>query len=208
MPRRSDMTTKTPTRAAQALETTTVQDVMQRGIVSCPLETPLKTVARLMSAHGVHCVVGIGATPEDDTSLWGVVSDRDVLAAVADGEVDGLDAGSCVQTDLVTVAPEVSVREAAKIMHRRGVSQLVTAPVVTVTPETPLKEAAALLVERRISGMPVVEEGEIVGVVSEADIVSVERGPVESSRARVLGALLGGGVDRKSTRLNSSHQKI
>ena len=230
------MTTKTATRAAQTLEKTTVQHVMHRGVVSCPLETPLRTVAQMMSAHGVHCVVGIGAAAEDDTTLWGVVSDRDVLAAAADGEVDNLDAGSCVETDLVTVAPEVSVREAARIMHLRGLShlvvvrpgtdkplgvvstldvarvagggrvgtyprgatrvdQLMTAPVVTVTPETSLKNAATLLVERRISGMPVVQDGEVVGVISEADIVSVERGPVESSRARALGALLGSGVD-------------
>jgi CBS domain-containing protein len=52
------------------------------------------------------------------------------------------------------------------------ISDLMTREVVTVTPETPLKEAAALLAERGISGMPVVDgKGEVVGVLSEADVV-------------------------------------
>jgi CBS domain-containing protein len=50
--------------------------------------------------------------------------------------------------------------------------------VVTVSEDTTLKEVAAILVERRVSGLPVVnEEGVVVGVVSEADILFKERGP-------------------------------
>lgn len=48
------------------------------------------------------------------------------------------------------------------------------APVV-VGPETSLKDVARLLEERDISGVPVVEDGTVVGVVSQADIVSKEQ---------------------------------
>jgi len=48
--------------------------------------------------------------------------------------------------------------------------------VVTVAPETSLKGVATLLVERRISGLPVrSEDGRVVGVISEADIVETEQ---------------------------------
>lgn len=48
---------------------------------------------------------------------------------------------------------------------------VMTSPVISVTPDTPVREIAALLFERRISGLPVVENGRLVGMVSEADLL-------------------------------------
>lgn len=59
------------------------------------------------------------------------------------------------------------------------VSQLMTKDVVTVRPDTSLKDVAALLATHGISGMPVVQDGEVLGVISEADIVYKERGPAQ-----------------------------
>lgn len=60
------------------------------------------------------------------------------------------------------------------------VADAMTGDVITVSPETPLKEAAALLARHRISGLPVAEEGNVVGVISEADIVARTTGSGES----------------------------
>lgn len=61
------------------------------------------------------------------------------------------------------------------------VKDAMTADVVTVQPGTSLKEAARTLVERRVSGLPVVDAaGELVGVISEGDILVRERGEVEN----------------------------
>jgi CBS domain-containing protein len=57
------------------------------------------------------------------------------------------------------------------------VLDVMTTDVLTVGSETPLREVAALLASRRISGLPVVDEGRVVGVVSEGDILAKERGP-------------------------------
>jgi CBS domain-containing protein len=48
---------------------------------------------------------------------------------------------------------------------------VMTSPVISVTPETTVREIAALLFERRISGLPVLEDGRLVGMVSEADLL-------------------------------------
>jgi CBS domain-containing protein len=48
---------------------------------------------------------------------------------------------------------------------------IMTSPVITVGPATPVIEIAALLYERRISALPVVEGGRLVGIVSEADLL-------------------------------------
>lgn len=56
------------------------------------------------------------------------------------------------------------------------VEDLMTRDVRTVAPDTPLKEVARVLSELGVSGVPVVEGGIVVGVVSEADILVKERG--------------------------------
>lgn len=70
------------------------------------------------------------------------------------------------------------------------VSQLMTTDVVTVRPDTSLKDVACMLATQRISGLPVVQDGEVLGVVSEADIVYKERGPAQGHDG-VLGKLFG-----------------
>jgi CBS domain-containing protein len=69
------------------------------------------------------------------------------------------------------------------------VKDVMTKDVVTVRRGTPLREVAGILARRSISGVPVVAEtGEVVGVVSEGDILFKERGP--SERKRVVAWLL------------------
>ena len=48
---------------------------------------------------------------------------------------------------------------------------LMSAPVVSITPETTVHDIAELLIERHISGAPVVAKGEIVGMVTESDLL-------------------------------------
>ena len=57
------------------------------------------------------------------------------------------------------------------------IKDLMTSPVVTVTPTTRLKQAAALLVRHGFNAVPVVDEGDLVGIVSEADLVRLESSP-------------------------------
>ncbi len=51
------------------------------------------------------------------------------------------------------------------------VSDVMSRPVVTVSPDTLVKDAAALLASKDISGVPVVENGLLVGIFSEADVL-------------------------------------
>lgn len=57
------------------------------------------------------------------------------------------------------------------------VSDVMKREVVTVAPETPVRDVAAILSERGISGVPVVDGGAVVGVVSEADVLMKEQPP-------------------------------
>lgn len=62
------------------------------------------------------------------------------------------------------------------------IKELMTRRVVSVRPEASLKEVGARLLMHGISGMPVCDEdGRVVGVISEADILHKERGRSERS---------------------------
>jgi CBS domain-containing protein len=66
------------------------------------------------------------------------------------------------------------------------VRDVMSSPVVCVPPDRRLKDAADLLVTHGISAMPVVDDGDLAGIVSEADLLPLELAP--DPRAH-LGAL-------------------
>ena len=55
---------------------------------------------------------------------------------------------------------------------------IMTTPVIQVTPAASLKELAGLLVDNDISAVPVVDDmGDLVGIVTEADVVPLQADP-------------------------------
>jgi CBS domain-containing protein len=64
------------------------------------------------------------------------------------------------------------------------VRDIMTRDVVTVAPDTRLGDVAKILAEKRISGVPVVEGGKVVGICSEADILAA--GSMEKTAGEVM----------------------
>jgi len=112
-----------------------VADVMTEGLISCAPSTPLRGVARLMAGHRVHSVFVFDYGQEDDenTELWGIVSDLDLVAA-AWADVDELTAGESAVTPLVYVSKHDDLRRAAQLMAESGVSHLAVVDPVTDRP--------------------------------------------------------------------------
>ncbi|NUR76661.1 MAG: CBS domain-containing protein [Thermoleophilia bacterium] len=54
------------------------------------------------------------------------------------------------------------------------VREIMSSPLVVVNPQTPVEECMAIMTDRRIRHVPVVDDGEIVALVSIGDIVKFQ----------------------------------
>lgn len=108
--------------------------------------------------------------------VWSIRSDATVyealelLAAKNVGAVVVADDG-----ELVGILSERDYARKVVLLDRVSkttkVSDIMTTDVLTVTPETVVGECMAMMTEHRIRHLPVVADGEIVGVVSIGDVV-------------------------------------
>jgi CBS domain-containing protein len=96
---------------------------MHAGIYSCAPETSLGEVARLMGEHRVHAI----AVPEVGHGRpwgnWGIVSDMDLMAAVADGRE--ATARQLTRTPSPTISADEVLSAAASMMREHSVAHLI-----------------------------------------------------------------------------------
>jgi len=86
-------------------------------------------------------------------------------------------AGIVSEKDLLYASPSpatsLSVYEIHYLLSRLKVKEVMTREVITVCPDCPLEEAARIMVDHKIGGLPVVEDGQLVGIITETDLFKV-----------------------------------
>jgi CBS domain-containing protein len=93
---------------------------MHPGVLTCSADDSLRHVAAIMAYHHVHALVITTPTAEGPI---GVVSDQDLVAAVAAGA--DCAAREVAGTETLTISPDEPLRTAAQLMIEHGVSHLV-----------------------------------------------------------------------------------
>jgi acetoin utilization protein AcuB len=90
---------------------------------------------------------------------------------------EGKMVGIVSEKDLLYASPSpatsLSIYEMHDLLSRLRVSELMTTDLITVTPDIPLEEAACIMADNKIGGLPVVENGHLVGIITETDIFKV-----------------------------------
>jgi acetoin utilization protein AcuB len=128
-----------------------VRDYMSQPPIVIAPETPISDGLRMMRDHRIRRFPVV----DGQGRLIGVVSDKDLLHAEP------------------SPATSLSIWEIGYLLGRITIDQVMTRDVLTVTPTTPLEDAAQIMVDRKIGGLPVVEAGRVVGIITETDIFKV-----------------------------------
>ncbi len=92
-------------------------------------------------------------------------------------DAEGKLAGIVTEKDLVYAAPtpttSLSIFEVNYILSRLRVGRIMKTNVITVEPDLPIEEAARVMVDHKIGCLPVLEGGNLVGIISDTDIFRV-----------------------------------
>jgi acetoin utilization protein AcuB len=116
--------------------------------VTIPAGERLSTVEDIMTLGGVRHMPVV-----QRGRLVGVVSERDLLRA-------SLSALSGVGTE-----------ERRAFLSAVEISEVMSEPPITIGPEAKVEEAAHLMAEHKIGCLPVLEKDELVGMVTETDLL-------------------------------------
>jgi CBS domain-containing protein len=115
----------------------TVDNIMSRALLTVDTATTLTDAAREMHSHGVGAVLVLAGG-----RLEGILTERDVLRAVATGPVEGTRVAAWMTRDPETIGLKDTTGHAAALMIHGGFRHL-----------------------------PVVDDGEPIGIVSIRDLM-------------------------------------
>ena len=96
-----------------------VRDVMSTGLLTVDATATLTEAAAQMDARGVGAALVVNGE-----RLSGILTERDILRAVATGQVEGTKVGAWMTHDPETVGPDDRPDHAAAIMVQRGFRHL------------------------------------------------------------------------------------
>jgi acetoin utilization protein AcuB len=124
-----------------------VRDWMTPMPVTVSPSTPLRDAYWLMIDHKVHRLPVM-----DDERLVGIVTLDDLRRA---------EPPTGIGLDLVKITDMLS---------KMTVRQVMTKDPRTIAPDAPLIEAAQMMLEHEVSALPVMEDSQLVGIITESDI--------------------------------------
>jgi CBS domain-containing protein len=136
------------------------QDIMTKKVISAAEDSTVEQVTALMLKNQISAVPILNRKG----AVVGLVSEGDLMRRV-EGMEDGhkswwlrLFSGAQTASDFVA-------------MRGRHAKDIMTRDVKVVAPDTPVAEIARLLEEQRIKRVPVVKDGELLGIVSRANLL-------------------------------------
>jgi CBS domain-containing protein len=141
-----------------------VRDIMTRDVLTARVDTPVHEVARLMEqrrASGIPVVDAanrvIGIITESDLILRNTRLEPPAFFQILDGRIP--------------LESPAHYKERLRHMLGTRAADVMTDKVVTIGPDALVEDLAALLIDRRVSPIPVIDNGSLVGIVGRFDIV-------------------------------------
>jgi CBS domain-containing protein len=138
-----------------------VKDFMTDRVIAISPDASIADAATLMLENDISGLPVVDATRH----VVGIVSEHDLLR-----RREG-DKGKLGSHWLQLMIKRTGLLEESAHFHDRRVSDVMTPSPITVAPTSSLGEACRIIEERGIKRLPVVENGELVGIIARADLV-------------------------------------
>lgn len=136
-----------------------VKEIMTKAVITVAPKDSIHKAARLMVDHGVSGLPVV----DDRGSLVGILSEGDLIIRQKPRE-------RIPWWRLFFADAERLAQEYQKA-HGVTVAEVMTGSVISVSPEIPIESAALILDQHRIRRLPVVADGQLVGIVSRGDLI-------------------------------------
>jgi len=176
------------------------RDVMTSKVISVRVDTPTSEIARLLLENR------ISAVPVLDRSgaPIGMVSEGDLMKGEEADREARRDWWLTLLAEGSTLSPEflASLRE-----QRRTAGDLMSRPIITVSEDTDTIEIARLLQTYRIKRVPVVRDGQVVGIVSRENLLRALVGKTNPADAKPKAGPLGEMLADLDRRFGHTHQE-
>jgi len=166
-----------------------IKDLMTKNPITIDSETLVLDAQKIMKENNIRRLPIL-----DKGKLVGIVTKHDLLLASP------------------SPATSLSIHELNYLLSKMKVNEIMHKNPVTFTPDTPFEEALRVGQEKKIGSFPVVENGKLVGIATESDIVRFLTHALgareEGSRITIEG--LGGNLAdlEKITSIVNQHQTI
>jgi acetoin utilization protein AcuB len=109
----------------------------------------MKKAMDLLKEHGIRHLPVL----KDGEKLVGILTERDIKQASP------------------SQATALEIREIYYLMDKVKVKQIMTRRPYSISPTAPIEEAALIMRDKKIGCLPVIEEGRLVGILTETDIL-------------------------------------
>jgi len=125
-----------------------IRDMMTKNPITVDSETLVIDAQKIMKENNIRRLPVV-----DKGKLLGIITKHDLLEASP------------------SPATSLSVHELNYLLSKMKVKEIMKKNPVTLTPDTPFEEALKIGQDKRIGSFPVVENGKLVGIATESDIV-------------------------------------
>jgi acetoin utilization protein AcuB len=130
-----------------------VQRWMTQPVVTVHEDCPAVLAFRKMHEHQIRRLPVV----DEDGALVGIVADRDLRGA----------------------ALAVMNGDSAQGDEEKLVRDFMTREVITVTPKDDVRDAALTMLSNRFTGLPVMDGGKLVGMITVTDLMEILVGALE-----------------------------
>ena len=140
------------------------RDIMTKEVITVSPETLVSELTKILAGKNIGGVPVVDA----DGRLVGIVTQSDLVERAQDLEMPP--AINILDFHLYFDLPSHLFKQVQKMLGAT-VADIMSPKPLTVSPDTPLSQIAALMAKQKVHTLPVMEGGQLVGIIGKMDLV-------------------------------------